>query len=231
MSQGAKKPSEKKPISEAVSQFAQTISISQKEDSKYQEEKRFAELVGQKDKRGFWQSAFSIFKRRTDFDDLGYRQTVTPEELLLYIKHKDAYQNLLEKQDTHSFRKGFLVALFVLICIWLGVVIYFVSQNAKCPTVADREKLIQIQNQIVSMALDKTNAVDDAMLKIASPKFSENFFHLSDSVLIAFITSTTVAVLGLFLTAANWLFNKRVTQKSSLRSKKGRLESEEDEIG
>ncbi|HLL72319.1 MAG TPA: hypothetical protein VK363_12835 [Pyrinomonadaceae bacterium] len=30
---------------------------------------------------------------------------------------------------------------------------------------------------------------------------------LSDSVLIAFITSTTVSVLGLFMLAAKWLFN------------------------
>jgi hypothetical protein len=31
-------------------------------------------------------------------------------------------------------------------------------------------------------------------------------FHLSDPVLLAFISSTTVAVLGLFLVAAKWLF-------------------------
>ena len=32
------------------------------------------------------------------------------------------------------------------------------------------------------------------------------YFHLSDSVLIAFITSTTVTVLGLFVLVAKWLF-------------------------
>lgn len=33
-------------------------------------------------------------------------------------------------------------------------------------------------------------------------------FHLSDGVLIAFITSTTVSVIGIFLIAAHWLFPK-----------------------
>lgn len=32
------------------------------------------------------------------------------------------------------------------------------------------------------------------------------YFNLSDSVLIAFITSTTVSVLGLFMLVAKWLF-------------------------
>jgi hypothetical protein len=34
------------------------------------------------------------------------------------------------------------------------------------------------------------------------------WFHLSDGVLIAFITSTTVSVIGIFLIAAHWLFPK-----------------------
>ncbi len=35
---------------------------------------------------------------------------------------------------------------------------------------------------------------------------AKNFFSLPDSVLIAFITSSTVSVLGLFVLAARWLF-------------------------
>jgi Fe2+ transport system protein B len=35
---------------------------------------------------------------------------------------------------------------------------------------------------------------------------TKGWFHLSDSVLIAFITSTTVAVIGLFMLVGKWLF-------------------------
>ncbi len=35
---------------------------------------------------------------------------------------------------------------------------------------------------------------------------AKNFFSLSDAVLIAFITSTTVAVIGLFVIVARWLY-------------------------
>ena|ERR1700755_1605749 len=35
---------------------------------------------------------------------------------------------------------------------------------------------------------------------------AKNYFNLSDGVLIAFITSTTVAVIGLFMLVGKWLF-------------------------
>ncbi len=41
---------------------------------------------------------------------------------------------------------------------------------------------------------------------VALAGFHVGGFSLSDSVLIAFITSTTVSVLGLFIVAAKWLF-------------------------
>ncbi len=41
---------------------------------------------------------------------------------------------------------------------------------------------------------------------VALAATSGNYFKLSDSVLIAFITSTTVSVLGLFVIVARWLF-------------------------
>ncbi|MGK0456567.1 MAG: hypothetical protein ACJAUA_000869 [Zhongshania aliphaticivorans] len=39
--------------------------------------------------------------------------------------------------------------------------------------------------------------------------FGYRNFHLSDSVLIAFITSTTTSVIGLFLLVARWLFGSK----------------------
>jgi|GEM_PF-4870000 len=44
------------------------------------------------------------------------------------------------------------------------------------------------------------------IILIAMAGFRAWGFSLSDSVLIAFITSTTVSVLGLFIVAAKWLF-------------------------
>lgn len=50
---------------------------------------------------------------------------------------------------------------------------------------------------------------------------SLGWITLSDKVLIAFITSTTVSVLGLFHVAGRWLYPKTVTE--------GRLRSKSDE--
>lgn len=48
------------------------------------------------------------------------------------------------------------------------------------------------------------------------------YFNLADSVLIAFITSTTISVLGLFILVAKWLFpsNARGDQETKSDEKK-----------
>jgi hypothetical protein len=51
--------------------------------------------------------------------------------------------------------------------------------------------------------------LDVAAVKSVAPNYCPILFHWSDSGLIAFVTSTTVAVPGLFLTAANWLYAKQ----------------------
>lgn len=53
-----------------------------------------------------------------------------------------------------------------------------------------------------------------------------NHFKLSDSVLIAFITSTTVSVLGLFIVVAKWLFPS--IQKDEAEKKKTSKQEEKD---
>lgn len=96
-------------------------------------------------------------------------------------------QDLRERIDRHSLRKGILWALMGLTFIWLIVVVVFVGWSAVSPTVPDREKIIQLGQQV-------------------KVRFCPILFHLSDGVLVAFITSTTLAVLGLFMTAAKWLY-------------------------
>lgn len=46
------------------------------------------------------------------------------------------------------------------------------------------------------------------------------YFNLSDSVLIAFITSTTVSVLGLFMLVAKWLFPQSTKDENKNLPKK-----------
>jgi hypothetical protein len=48
--------------------------------------------------------------------------------------------------------------------------------------------------------------------------FIKQYFTLSDSVIIAFITSTTVSVLGLFVLVAKWLYPS--SQKDVVESRK-----------
>lgn len=48
---------------------------------------------------------------------------------------------------------------------------------------------------------------------------SQRWFHLSDTVLVAFLTTTTVNVLGIFIIVANWLFPKKAN--SDEKAKKG----------
>ena len=125
---------------------------------------------------------------------------------------RDEHEFHVEKEK-HQFRKRFLWCLFSLTCFWLFIVICFVGWNAMSPSIENREMLLHLQTQL-SSTLVTTNAINASVLTTVTPHFCPILFHLSDSVLIAFITSTTVAVLGLFLTAANWLYGKH-SQKES----------------
>lgn len=120
---------------------------------------------------------------------------------------------LKKTKKSTSLEKDFFIALSVLTCSWLTTVIYFVYQNAVSPSIEDRGKLIQIQAQLDATTNLATNLFHSAMFYAANPVYKPSLFHLSDSVLIAFITSTTVAVLGLFVTAANWLYGKHNPKK------------------
>lgn len=91
---------------------------------------------------------------------------------------------LLEKQndnELHSIRKKHLKQLFILTCVWPGLVVFVLISNGLkrlwwFPTLPYLE-----------------------VLK----------FELDNSVMIAFITSTTATIIGLYTIAAYWLFKKK----------------------
>lgn len=85
-------------------------------------------------------------------------------------------ESLSRDRDLHSFRKIVLVALFILVVGWLVSVICAVWLSAR---------------------------YGSELYVAAKPGF---IFKLSDPVLIAFISSTTVSVIGIFVIAAKWLF-------------------------
>lgn len=122
-----------------------------------------------------------------------------------------------KKRAHDGIRRKVLLFLACLTCAWLAVVVLFVGWTALSPTVQDREKLFLLQTEAASkfpqavtatapVKVQPANVIPQSSLRAVSPHYCPILFHLSDTVLVTFITSTTVAVLGLFLTAARWLY-------------------------
>lgn len=99
-------------------------------------------------------------------------------------------EEVKHQQTTHDLRTEYIPRLYGLILGWLVVVVCFVFMTGF------------------------------SGFNFNNPNCTENCFQfkLADSVLIAFITSTTVAVLGLFLCAAQWLYPSENT-KSGIEKK------------
>ena len=95
--------------------------------------------------------------------------------------------------DLHDLRKEYIEKLFWLIAIWLGVVVLFVFMSGY-----------------------SSNLLNNPDCRINCARFK-----LADSVLIAFITSTTASVLGLFYLVAKWLYPSAET-KSDKEKKEGK---------
>jgi ABC-type Fe3+ transport system permease subunit len=102
------------------------------------------------------------------------------------LREKDFYENERlrdennELRKVHDLRQSYLKKLFLMIVFWLIAV-------------------------LICVVLSALNSENPNNTKWTLP-FS---FNLKESVLIAFITSTTVSVLGLFITAAAWLFGSK----------------------
>lgn len=50
---------------------------------------------------------------------------------------------------------------------------------------------------------------------------SQRWFHLSDTVLVTFLATTTVNVLGIFIIVANWLFPKKANSDEKQKKTDG----------
>lgn len=153
-------------------------------------------------------SALASLAQNTGASDEDYKlESVYLDQLRQQLIFEKEQHELQEQKERHKLRKAVLRLLFGLTLGWLIVVVIFVGWTALSPSVQDREKLFQLQTQAGLASSSQTNSPPKSVLNAVAPSYCPILFHLSDSVLVAFITSTTVAVLGLFLTAAKWLYS------------------------
>ena len=121
-------------------------------------------------------------------------EVITPNKILLteqtnQLRLDKLEDDLKRERDLHGLRKTFLNRLFGLILGWLVAVVICVFL---CAVGGEQQ----------------------------SGDWNCPFtFKLPDSVLIAFISSTTVSVLGLFLIAAKWLFPSKQNGDHEHRTK------------
>lgn len=94
------------------------------------------------------------------------------------LKTKQLENQIVQDDDIHELRKEYVPKLFWMIIGWLFAVALFVFLTA--------------------YSADNINN-PDCRINCAR-------FNLSDNVLIAFITTTTATVIGLFVVVAKWLF-------------------------
>ncbi len=111
----------------------------------------------------------------------------------------DRYRAELKRDsDEHAWRNALLDRLFKLVKYWLIAVVAVVVLSGIGSSVSDKSEIPEDWREFLN-------------------RFSSGLlihFKLSDTVLITFISSTTVSVIGLFLVAAKWLFrSKQVEDK------------------
>lgn len=109
-----------------------------------------------------------------------------------------------EAGDTHNLRKVYTTKLFFLTCVWLIAVLFFVGASAfrgigftgiLHPTVGWNVPAEECVNCIARF-----------------------YFQVSDKVLIAFITSTTASVIGIFVIVVRWLFTPPAVTGATVRA-------------
>lgn len=99
--------------------------------------------------------------------------------------------DIVHEDELHGIRKIYTGKLFALTCVWLSFVLLFVI-------------LTGLRTSIhIPMRGARPLAV---AINSDCPDCWNIYFSLSDKVLIAFITSTTATVVGIFLIVAKWLF-------------------------
>lgn len=113
----------------------------------------------------------------------------------------DKYRAELKRDsDEHAWRNALLDRLFKLVTSWLIAVVAVVVLSGIGSNVSDKS--------------ESPKNWCELWLRLVSGLLIH--FKLSDTVLITFISSTTVSVIGLFLVAAKWLFrSKQAEDKKS----------------
>lgn len=98
---------------------------------------------------------------------------------------RTAYEKMTleHEKDLHKIRKTHLDRLFYLTCVWSGLIIYI----------------------LISLGLGRL------LWFSSTPSYHTDIapFKLDKSIIIAFITSTTATIIGLYTIAAYWLFKKK----------------------
>jgi hypothetical protein len=121
----------------------------------------------------------------------------------LEIANETSKRESREGGETHELRKAYTKYLFTVTIAWLTSVLVFViltglKVNIKFPVFVGR--LFYYQEIRLNPASDCANCW---LL----------YFSLSEKTLIAFITSTTASVIGIFIIVAKWLFPLKVEGK------------------
>ena len=87
-----------------------------------------------------------------------------------------------EEKRLYRVRRSYTNKLFRVTMVWLIIVVIFVLANG-------------IKFRTTNFSLNQDNGENFTL-----------YFNLPEGVLVAFITSTTIAVIGLFVIVAKWLF-------------------------
>jgi hypothetical protein len=103
------------------------------------------------------------------------------------------------ESDLHKIRKHYTAYLFLMTVLWLASVLTFVALTGL-------KTIITIPVFTGSETVLQRVSVNTASICGGCWGFS---FELSEKVLIAFITSTTASVIGIFIIVAKWLFPPR----------------------
>jgi uncharacterized membrane protein len=114
------------------------------------------------------------------------------------VQLRRAIQDLGHNSSIHRMRKYGLLALFSLVVVWLTGICVFVL-------------LSSFSLQVL---------VDANVPYFRNAVFTTPILVMSDNVLIALITSTTLNVLGMFAVAAKWLYSTPKQDSAKPKKKK-----------
>jgi hypothetical protein len=109
-----------------------------------------------------------------------------------------------EAGETHDLRKTYTTKLFFLTCLWLFAVLIFVAASAF--------------RGILPTGLALPPIGWNMSPEECATCFARFYFSVTDKVLIAFITSTTASVIGIFVIVVKWLFTPPALTGAKVRA-------------